>query len=55
MGVENPIENSGRGRGVWWRGGGRVDVNQELKLLWKCKNKKVGGIRSGWYWWVRVL
>ena len=32
--------------------GGRVDVNQELKLFWKCKNKKSGGgglVRSrGW-------
>ena len=37
----------GRVGGEGWWGGGlvgvRVDVNEELELLWKCKKKSVGG------------
>ena len=47
-------EGGGGGVGGWSVGGGvRVDVNEELKLLWKCqKYIGVGGVRSGRRWGV---
>ena len=42
---------SGAGEGV---AGVRVDVKEELKLVWKCK-KKTGGARSGRPWGGRGL
>ena len=35
--------------------GVRVDVKEELKLVWKCKKKVGGGARSGRRWGSRGL
>ena len=39
-------------------GGGRVDVNEELKFLCTFKKKKIGGGSGGWGWggsgWMRT-